>query len=384
MRPALRGVAMLCVVAIAAAGCSRPSTSDGTGAGAPAKAAKGIDGSIPLASRDDGYVLSPDGKVVATLGKVITLWDTRTLQQIGDPLTNVHNSVEGAAFSPDSKTLASVDEDGVVRLWDVAAHRQKAVLHSSQYGVSRHSPLAFSPDGKLLALGVSDIENGVWLWDVASQKLMDKPLAGTGIDDLAFLPDGQSLLLANSGNVSKLSGTYLYRLGAHQVTKLDEGSSFVVSRDGRLAAISADHEIHLIDLPSRQKTILQAGDAIFAMAFSQDGKMLAVGSRDRQTVLFDTAKHTQIGQPISGQPDPAYALAFSPDGKSLAVGANNVFLFDVASQRHLGTTEQNLGEAHVDDLAFSPNGASLFILVVPYEGPGMVDVRRVAPLLHQS
>ena len=47
------------------------------------------------------------------------LWDAATSQQLGPRLTGHKAMVIGLAFSPDGKTLASVDVEGTIVLWDV-------------------------------------------------------------------------------------------------------------------------------------------------------------------------------------------------------------------------------------------------------------------------
>jgi WD40 repeat protein len=48
------------------------------------------------------------------------LWNPATGQQIGSPLYASSGWVGSVAFSPDGKTLATSDEYGPARLWDVS------------------------------------------------------------------------------------------------------------------------------------------------------------------------------------------------------------------------------------------------------------------------
>ena len=94
--------------------------------------------------------------------------------QVGAPIIAVspdltYHEVIDAVFSPDSSLLATAGADGLVRLWDVALHRQvgapittvAAGQGPSSVGVGA---VAFSPDGSVLATAEAD--GTARLWDV--------------------------------------------------------------------------------------------------------------------------------------------------------------------------------------------------------------------------
>src|SRR5882724_63792 len=100
-------------------------------------------------------------------------------------------------------------------------------------------------------------------------------------------------------------------------------------------------------------------DAIYAMALSPDGKMLATGSYDQKIKLWDIVTGKEI-KTLSGHNGCVYHLAFRPDGRILASASadRTVKLWDVTSGERRETLSQSLKEVFA--VVFSPDGKHLF------------------------
>jgi WD40 repeat protein len=92
--------------------------------------------------------------------------------QLGQPLTTgtgTGDNVNSVAFTPDGKILATGDDSGDVRLWDVsdpARHRQLGQPLATGTGNGVVS-VAFTPDGKTLASSESGGIAQIWSLDVS-------------------------------------------------------------------------------------------------------------------------------------------------------------------------------------------------------------------------
>jgi WD40 repeat protein len=81
-------------------------------------------------------------------------------------MNHAASTVNQVLFSPNGQAIASRDDHGTVRLWDLTGKALATLNHGSFI-----YPVSFNPDGKAIATGASD--GTVKLWDLAGKELRE-------------------------------------------------------------------------------------------------------------------------------------------------------------------------------------------------------------------
>ena len=329
----------------------------------------------------NSVTFSPDGTLLASASDDVTikLWevssgrDLRTLKGHSD-------RVQSVAFSPDGTLLTSGAADGTVRLWGVTTTpalpeptRSPSISTSTPMpqSASAISPanaeqvtqlvlwdksgagvVAWSPDGKLLAIATTNI----YLLDAQTLKQIRSMEARGVLNGIAFSPDGT--MLASSS----YEGVKLWQVASGSELRTFPGITSVkgvtFSSDGTTLAVAAGKAIKLLDGASGSElnTLVGQSSEVTTLAFAPDGKTLASGSM-AEVIVWDAPSGRQVR--TLKHDNWLRSVAFSPDGRTLASGSigGGLKLWDVASGRELRSLTGHTN--HVNSATFSPDGTLL-------------------------
>lgn len=257
--------------------------------------------------------LSPTAPILAsTSGNTIKLWDLDTLQPIGT-LSGHLDIIPAIAFAPDGKVLVSGSADKTICFWDVSTGRRLSSL-------SLHSDtvlaLALSADGQYLAS--SSFYDPITLWDFSNGSKRH-PLSGhtQRVDALAFRP--APVMLKDIEQELPL------------LSSLSQGEF----SPPLLASGSSDRTIKLwhVESGTEMRTLEGHTHSISALTFSPDGTTLASASWDGTVKLWNlkTRRHRTLAVE-SGRVN---GVAFSSDGKRLAIASDCLQLWNLPSGKRL-------------------------------------------------
>jgi WD40 repeat protein/Flp pilus assembly protein TadD len=357
-----------------------------------------------------GIAFSPDGRRLASGDSdgFIKIWNPRTASEV-DSIRGRGDVIRGVAFSPDGRCIASAEDDAAVRIRDATVGQEAWSLSTVGYPSAAVYRMAFSPDGRQLAIigglkgrspwkgiGIHQIapnrpyktfpestktrvtcvawhpygkrlasgaeDHTVRLWDVATgREILAAPASGAVITDLAFSPDGNTLAWTSLDGLVRVwdcwSGQAPREIGGHNGAAL---AVAFLTAGRQIASVGADGTLKVRDAArgNGTRTPHEFLRALNLAVFSPGGNQCAAVSGDGAVRALDlqSGKNTVIDHPHAA---PITALAFSPDGSRIATSSEDqtIKVWDAATG-HQALVLRIHPDA-VASVAFSPDGRRL-------------------------
>lgn len=237
------------------------------------------------------------------------------IQRLGTTRFRTEAPLRSVAIAPDGRFIyAALGDRGVV-CWD--ASTGKTVRTFGGYG----SPIAISPDGKLLGaaimedVAVVDAESGTVLRRIHGNRAQ--------IVDLAWSPDGKRIAAAACTDDIFVWNAETTRREAHFRGPIFEPGRLAWTADGkRLAFPGPEKTVLVVDVATKSESCrleLKNGMAR-AIALTSDGRILIVSedSPEGGRLAWDLESAMRI-EALSERIGKVSALALNPEGTLLAV-----------------------------------------------------------------
>jgi serine/threonine-protein kinase len=213
--------------------------------------------------------IGTDGTLLAAAcSRSVWIWSiNRTGFRSWRTLTEFTCPVKAVAFSPVGRQIATGDEAGGVRVWDLGRVWNTEVIRINAH-TAAVATLMYSPNGKWLA--TSGMDNRIHIWDLAAKSTIGSSFeVPSAVAQLRFLQGGSQLM--------------------------------VVTRDGQIVVWD-------IQTGSRRWTSNLGVGFLVAIAVADDGHHIASAASDGSISLFEL----DMPQDVDEMPRAATAVARKP------------------------------------------------------------------------
>jgi WD40 repeat protein/serine/threonine protein kinase len=307
----------------------------------------------------EGIAYSPDGKRLATASwdKTVKVWDAETGKELHS-LPGHREYVRCVAFNRDGKFLATAGGDHAISVWDATTFQKLRNLNGHTGGLFS---VAFGAGGRLAS---ASADGTVRVWDAATgrEEHVLRGHAGPALA-VAFLGDGTRLASGGFDGTARVwdpqTGRQIMSLPIDTIAT----TCIAFSPDGtRLAAGSLEKSVRVWDLEARQEAVSLGGHdntAVMAIAFSPDGRQLASASLDGTVRVWDSAPATTGPRavPLGGHDGAVFGVAVQPGPRGLVASASQdetVKIWDAATGEVVRTLTGHAGP--VSRVFFSRDG----------------------------
>jgi WD40 repeat protein len=301
----------------------------------------------------------PDGKTVATVSHEessllcwtdwsLRLWDAASGKEI-HAVKESQGAIEVATFSRDGSRLATLRHDGTLRVWDVHEGnvlkewigptreiKKIGIVYNVVYTLHAVSGIALAPDGGTLV--TAGYDKTLRFWEVKTGKELRNQEMEFAFDSRClYSPDGKTLAVVVEVGSRPRSENVVILLDSttgHEIRRLPATQQILAlafSDDGKAIAVSERDTVLIAEISSGGNRVEYKVQFTSGLVFSPDGRVLATGKWDG-TIQF---WHTDSAKPLcslTANLDCVRRFAFSRDGKRLASAGNTntAYIWDVA------------------------------------------------------
>ncbi|MHC9518772.1 AAA family ATPase [Prescottella equi] len=324
---------------------------------------------------------SPDGTTLAASSGdgMIRVFDATNLadiRQVGAPVQAHTGGIWTVAFAADGSTLASASWDGTAKLWSVdpgtrAVHELRPALSGNGGGVPA---LALSPDGTTIVTGGQDSIVRMWTLPAGTVPVSDASMTLPSINS-----DGSRVVTAGYDSQVRLwkvsAAGEMDRAGTIELPRpLGGGNVVELSPDGKVLATTqtSGGHVQLWDVADPEHPaalgapITTATRFTWEMAFSPDGRTLAIGDDDFSVALWDVQdprNPVRLGERLTGPRNLVRSVAFGPDGDVLVASSadGDIYAWDVSTPEKPASLPVRAGghDGGVNAVSFGPDGDTL-------------------------
>ncbi|MEN3939780.1 c-type cytochrome domain-containing protein [Prosthecobacter sp. SYSU 5D2] len=195
-------------------------------------------------------------------------------------MTKVASKPVAVGFSADGHRVASLFEDGAMRVWATASGTP---IEESRNPASTTTTLAATADGSFVATTASTLRVGSPPRWTLEKKIAPKGLFADRLNAVTFSPDGKTLA-TGGGQPSRSGDIILLDVATGKATK-------------------TWNEVH--------------SDSVLCLDFSPDGKLLASGAADKIARVMEVTSGKQVNL-LEGHTHYVTGIAFRSDGRVLA------------------------------------------------------------------
>jgi WD40 repeat protein len=361
--------------------------------------------SLPVmehSSRVEKLQFSPDGQWLLAIGRFeARVWNARTGQPVTGLLKHPGNQpLSAASFSPDGYRIATVAEDGSVRVWnagtgdlqmeaieggDVASahfsHDGRYLIIRDSRGTSQRTwdllgaaarPLSLP--GKMIAhhdfMAASVTAGQLRVFDIRSAGILIEAKVGEGRDapkDVSFSANGARLMVRSG------IGVRLWDIPSHrELSSVVDANVAELSRDGSKLLTTTKTAARISDVENgrllREFKLPDTAHEISSAHLLSDGKLVAISSFGAENVGHVQLWNIETGAPAS---PPSESISSSPDGAWVVtvncIDSGEPHVWEVAVGKPGGKPVGNAvqfscpSEDHIRDPEFNSDGSRFIV-----------------------